>query len=395
MTTGNKIINLLFAPLIIAVAAFGIYKLVSSRKEPPPRKPQVAISRVSVIESNPADARPTISTYGNVRTYYATQVAGQVGGRIESIAAEFDAGRAVRTGDLLAKIEDADYRSALAERESAVAAARQTLAEEKTRSQIAGEDWLASGRKLADAPDYTLRKPQLAAAEAALEAAEAATDQAQLNLQRTEIRAPFDAIVQSREASPGNVVAAGTSLGSLISRDKVEVRLPLTPAQVVRLDLPLAFVPGSNPALEATLHSPSLPGSEWQARITRTEAAIDPQNQTIYVIAEVSDPFENGDAVLPVGTFVTAKINGATLPAVHELPDASLVEDSYVWVVDPENKLRRQALERLFNEDGKFLARIAEPVAEMPLKVVTRPLASFRDGAAVVIENPSSNNDQP
>lgn len=385
MTTGKKILNLLLAPLIVLVAVGFIVLLVKARKTPPPRKPAVAVPRVEIIESSPGDAVPTISTYGNVRAYHETEVAGLVGGRIEAIAPEFDPGRAVKAGDLLAKIEEADYRSALAERESARTAALQTLADEETRSRIASEDWVASGRKLEEAPEFTLRKPQLAAARSAVEAAEAAVEQALLDLERTAIRAPFNAIVQTRTASPGDVVTAGAPLGALIARDKAEVRLPLAPEQAARLHLPLAFVAAEAPSLGTTLRDPNRPTLAWDARVTRTEAAIDPKNQVLYVIAEIAHPFDHPESFLPIGTFVTAELAGAKLEQVHRLPDAALIDDSYVWVVDPDDKLRRQPAERVHSGDGGFLARIAEPVVDLPLRVVTQPLASFREGNAVRI----------
>ncbi len=390
MSPGKKLLNLAFAPVIIIAAIALVVVLVKMRKTPPPRIPPTAVPRVTVIDSSPADETPTISTYGNVRSYFQTGIASQVAGRLESISPDFDPGRAVSAGELLASIEQADYKTLVAERQSALAAADQVLADEETRSRIAREDWIASGRDIGDAPDFTLRKPQLAAAKAARTAAEAALDKALLDLQRTEIRAPFDAIVQTRDASPGNVIAAGTVLGTLISRDKAEVRLPLTPDQIARLDLPLAFVPGSSPPFPATLRSPSRPGVEWNARVIRTEAAVDSRNQVLYVIAEIQNPFESADAFLPVGTFVTAALTGRTIPAVHRLPDASLVDDDHIWIVDPDNQLRRQPAERLFSEEGTFLARIAAPVAPLPLKVVTRPLASFREGTPVTIAAPES-----
>ncbi len=385
MTTGKKLLNLLLAPLIIVAAVFIIVALVKSRKNPPPRKPVVAVPSVEITLSSPADAVPAISTFGNVRAYHESEVASQVGGRITTIDPNFDPGRAVNAGDLLAKIEEADYQTALAERESALAAVRQTLADEETRARIASEDWVASGRRLEDAPDFTLRKPQLAAARAAEQAAQAAVGQALLDLERTSVRAPFDAIVRTREASPGNVIAAGAPLGSLIARDKAEVRLPLTPEQAARLALPLAFVSGETRPLRATLRDPNRPGLSWTALVTRTEASVDLKNQVLYLIAEIPKPFEAAETFLPVGTFVTADLSGSKLANVHRLADAALIDDSFVWIVDADNHLRRQAVGRLHDGKGDFLARIAAPVAPLPLRVVTRPLASFREGGAVTI----------
>ena len=392
MSTGKKFINLLFAPLIIAIAIGAVIALVNMRKPPPPRDVTEAVPQVEILESSPTDAVPSISTFGNVRAYQESSVTGQVAGRIESIDPNFDPGRAVKAGELLAKIEEADYITALAERQSALRAAAQMLADEETRSRIASEDWVASGRSLDSAPEFTLRIPQLAAARAALESAEAAVAQAELNLRRTSIRAPFDAIVQTREASPGSVVAAGTPLGTLIARDKAEVRLPLTAEQAVRLELPLAFVEGETKPLAVTLRDSTRPDVSWQASITRTEAAVDSKNRVLYVIAEIPAPFEKSESFLPVGTFVTAELKGKPLKAVHRIPDSALVDDSFVWVVDPDNMLRRQPVERMFSDKGEFLARIDQPIAPVPLHVVIRPLASFRDGGHVSVtpSTPSS-----
>ncbi|MGD7653860.1 MAG: efflux RND transporter periplasmic adaptor subunit [Verrucomicrobiales bacterium] len=383
MSPGKKVLNLAFAPVVIGIAVAGTYLLINSKKPKPSREVRVAVPMVSVVETAPGNATPVVSTYGNVQSYYETRIAGQVAGKLVSVSAGFDPGLAVKAGEVLAKIEDADYKAAVAERQSELAAARQTLADEEARSRIAAEDWQASGRALDTAPDFTLRKPQLAAAQAAVSAAEQAVDKAMLDLARTEVRAPFDAIVQTRTASPGNVVAVGEELGTLVSRDKAEVRLPLTPDQVASLDLPVAFIGSGGQPITAVLRSPARPGVEWKAEIRRTEASIDSKNQVLYVIGEIADPFDNPEAFLPVGTFVTAELPGRVMKNVHTLPQTSLVNDAYVWVLGPDDGLLRQPVERLSSTAGEFIARIADPVAEYPLEVVSRPLASFRDGMQV------------
>ena len=296
------------------------------------------------------------------------------------VADSFQPGLAVAEDQLLVRIDPADYRAAVAERESMLATNRQLLAEEETRSRLAGEDWLASGRQLDEAPDFTLRKPQLASARAKVASAQAALDKARLDLDRTEVRAPFDAIIGARTTSPGNVVSSGAELGTLIGRDRLEVRLPLTPEQAALIDLPLAFGSGGATALDATVTTPTRPGLSWHARITRTEAGVDERNQVSWVIAEIADPFANPAEFLPVGAFVNVSLPGRAIGNVHRLPESALIEDAYVWILTPENQLARQPVERAFSDGGDFLARIPDPVAPLPLRIVTRPLASFQPG---------------
>lgn len=384
MTITRKIVNLLVAPLVIVAAVLLATHFVKSRKGRPPKTPPIVEARVIVTKSSPETITPVIETYGNTRSYLTTNLASQVGGEILRIAPGFQAGNSVADGDLLVEINPADYDAALADRRSAVANAKQALAEEQTRSQLATEDWVASGRKLNDATDYTLRKPQLAAATAAVTAAEATVTKATLDLERTRIVAPFDAVVESRTASPGNIVTPGSSLGILIARERIEVRLPLTPQQVTRLRL----ARDKSSDLTATLTTPTLPGTTWQATINRIEPAVDLKNQTLWIIGEVKDPFANPESFLPVGAFVNASIQGSPLENVFRFPEVAVVEDAFVWVVSPDHTLAKQPVNIAYSQDGMILARISKPLFPLPLHVAGRPLSSFRENQRVAPVDP-------
>lgn len=396
MTITRKIVNLLVAPLVILAAVLLAMYFVKSRKSRPPKKPPLVEARVPITKASPETITPVIETYGNTRSFLTTTLASQVGGEILRIAPEFQAGKSVTKGQLLVEINPADHEAVFADRQSSAAMARQALAEEETRSQLATEDWLASGRKLADATDYTLRKPQLAAAKAAVKAADAAVTKARLDVDRTRVLAPFDAIVESRTASPGNIVTPGASLGILIARERLEVRLPLTPQQVTRLRL--ARDDSAN--LTATISTPTLPGRTWTATINRIEPAVDLKNQTLWIIGEVEDPFATPDAFLPVGAFVHATINGTPIENVLKFPEVTVVEDAFVWVVAPDHTLAKQAVEIAYSQNGMILTRIAKPLFPFPLDVATRPLSSFKANQKVVpvkegLPLPSPQNKRP
>ncbi len=384
MPPSKRVLNVVVAPLILAGAAALVISMVRARKDPPSRIPAQAVPRVAVMNSSPADATPAVRSYGNVRTFYEARLSSLVSGEVIEVAEAFQPGRAVARDQALVRIDPADYHAVVAERESTLATNQQALAEEETRSRLAREDWTTSGRRIENASDFTLRKPQLAAARAKVAAASAALDKARLDLQRTEIRAPFDAIVGARNTSPGNIVNPGTELGVLIGRDRLEVRLPLTPEQAALLDLPLAFTDAALPSpLEAALSTPTRPGLTWTARVTRTEAGVDPRNQVTWVIAEIENPFDPGGGFLPVGAFVNATLPGHVIQGVHRLPEAALMDDRHVWIVKEGRELVRQPVARVFTEEGNVFVRIPAPLAPLPLEVVTRPLASFQPGQAV------------
>ncbi|QQL46170.1 efflux RND transporter periplasmic adaptor subunit [Sulfuriroseicoccus oceanibius] len=381
----KKVFHYALLPLLVLVLALGIFKVMQLTKpEKGRREAKPIVAQIPVEKVAPAAHVPTIQSFGTVRAFYETRIAALVAGEVDEVAANFQAGESVREGDVLMQINPADYAANVAQQESNVAAAKRVLAEEEARGKQAVVDWKSSGRSLDSASPYTLRVPQQEAARKALASAEAALEKAKLDLERTKVVAPFDAIVQERSASPGGVVTVGMQVGTLIAREKVEVRLPLTPEQVARLKLPLAFQPGSLQPIPITLKSPAYPGVSWQALVTRTEASVDPRNQVIHVIAEVQKPFDGDGAPLPVGTFVTAVMDGRPVEGVYLIPSASLLDDQYVWTVDAESKLRRQDVVRVFSAGGQSMVRVEKDDAK-ELTVAIRPLASFREGQLVSV----------
>lgn len=384
MTRLQQFLNLLFLPLIIAGAFFLVKKWIADKPEREVRKPPIVVPRAAYVERSVAVVTPKIKTFGNTRSFFEANISAQVGGEIKTVSNIFNVGNTVRQGDLLVEIDPADHLTIIAQSEAALTQAQQTVAEEKTRSVIAEEDWVASGRDLARASDFTLRKPQLAAAESTVASAEASLQQARLNLERTKVRAPFDAIVTARSASPGNVASIGLTLGTLISRDKSEVRLPLTPEQVALIKIPgSSSTVATDSVSTAVVTSPAQPHLEWLARLVRTEPGVDLQNQVVYVIAEIDNPFDDPEKFLPIGAFVNVEIPARPVSDCYQIPATALVEDSFVWLINGEDMLQKQAVERRHSSEDLTLVGLSEPPIADPLRIAIRPLASFEEGQKV------------
>jgi len=380
MTRFQRIINIILLPAVIVLAVVIIKMMIANKPERVVKKPQEAVPTVRYYMSEAETVHPTITTYGNVSSYNEAQIASQVSGEILNIAPNFNSGQAVSKGELLVEIDPSDYLAAIAQQEANLASTLQALAQEKIRSDLAAEDWVESGRALAAATGLTLRKPQLGAAEATVASAQAGLQKARLDLERTKIRAPFDAIVQSRTASLGNLTSVGSALGTLVAKERAEVRLPLTQQQVQRLALPMN---GANPHLQATLTTPTQPNASWQATISRTEPSVNQQNQVIYVVGEIENPFENPQAFLPIGAFVNATLPADSIEQAHRIPSTALVEDAYAWLIDENNTLHKENVTRLIADGDHLIVRFDPAINQDSLKVATRPLASFRAGQAV------------
>ena len=123
-----------------------------------------------------------------------------------------------------------------------------------------------------------------------------ATKQAQLDLERTEIKAPFNAIIETREVELGQYINRAQSAAILYGADEVEVRLPLAIRQLGYLDIPLGTRGElvGNAAPDVTLTG-FYGGEEhhWRGKLVRAEATIDPNSNTVQTIIRVQQPVEN------------------------------------------------------------------------------------------------------
>ncbi len=333
------------------------------------------------------DPKPvTLNVYaqGEVRPRTDINLTAEVSGRIVRTSEEFVAGGAFKKGDLLVKIEDADYRVAVAAAKARMAQSEELLRREEAEAELAKRDYEALGRK-GEASDLTLRKPQLAQARAAFDAAKADYNGALLNLQRTELRAPFDGRVRERLAGEGQFIAPGAAIGRIFSTDVAEVRLPLADGDLAKLGISLAFnETEGNPGPKATL-SATIGGQyhEWPARIARTDGAFDPGTRQVGAIAVVDDPYGAGASSgvpLAAGLFVDAVIEGKALERGVVLPRTSLFGRSTVYVIGAEDRISAREVIVLAADRDTITISGGLEAGE---RVVTSPLRGAKGGDKV------------
>ena len=186
---------------------------------------------VEVTEAERGDYQPTIVATGTVRPSRNITLSSRVSGQVIQQYEGFSPGGYVEKGDLLLQIDPADYRNTLELRKSDLQQAEAQLEIEQGRQDVARKGYDLVDEELGEMKEeLVLRQPQLNSVRAQVEAAEAAVSQAQLNLQRTQIRAPFDAHILSRNVNEGSQVNIGDNLAQMVSTDEywVEVNVPLS-----------------------------------------------------------------------------------------------------------------------------------------------------------------------
>ncbi|HNS86644.1 MAG TPA: efflux RND transporter periplasmic adaptor subunit, partial [Parvularculaceae bacterium] len=268
-----------------------------------------------------------------------------------------------------------------------VAQAEELLRREEAESDLARKDYEALGRDT-DPSELTLRMPQLAQARAAYAAAKADYSAAMLDLERTEIRAPFDGRVRERSAGVGQFISPGAPIGRIFSTDVAEIRLPLTDAE---LGLSIAYVETENDPGPPVVLSASFGGAfhEWDARIARTDGAIDPATRQIGAIAVVDDPYGAGSddgAPLAMGLFVDARIKGRPIENAAVLPRTALYGRDIVYVIKSDDTLEERKV-AVVSADRDTIT-ISGGVASGE-RVVTSPLRGAKGGDKVTPTDPS------
>jgi HlyD family secretion protein len=217
---------------VIAIAAAlstaTLAALGSRGKDPVPAVTAVPVTRGDIVT--------TVSATGTLEAVTAVQVGTQVSGVVEMLSADFNS--IVRKGQVLARLEQSTFRSAIeqaqanvtkaaAELERARVTAQDAETKQKRAEQLAERELIARN----DLDDATLTRDtavvQIRSAEASLAQARAALRQAEVNLSKTIITSPIDGVVISRNVDVGQTVAASLSAPTLylIAADLTRMQL--------------------------------------------------------------------------------------------------------------------------------------------------------------------------
>jgi len=340
----------LLALLILAGALIVTGLLVVFKPEANEVVPERPLPQVEVVEVQPESVQLTVKSQGTVLPRTESDLSAEVSGRIVEVADNFRAGGFFRAGDVLLRIDSADYEAAVAAAAAELANAQLALAQEEAQSEQASADWSALGQ--GEASELTLRKPQLAQAKARTESARANLKRAERDLARTELTAPFDGRVLRTQADLGQYVSAAPAapVARIYATDRAEIRLPVTSREAELLetkDRRQRFV---------RLRKANAPGSPvWVARFARMEATIDPASRLLYVVAELEDPFTpNARHPEPLrrGQFVGAEIEGRSLSEAYVLPRYALRGSDTLYVVTGASTLETRQV-RIVQSDAE------------------------------------------
>lgn len=308
---------------------------------------------VQVTEAEQGDFSPVLVATGTVEPVDDVIISARVGGEVIRRAPGFVPGGSVKEGDILLQIDPADYRNNLELRRSELLQAQTELDVEMGRQEVAQQDLeLVGGQSLSEEEkSLVLRQPQLNAVKARIKAAQAAVEQAQLDLARTTIRAPFDANIITQHVTTGSQVAPGDDLGRLVGIQTYRVILSLPVSRLQWLQFPESEKDRGAPVKITN-------SSAWPEGVFRTGflnskvGALDGQTRQARIMVEVPDPLAKDTASGPeliIGTFVEAHVQANKIENVVKLNRDHLRNNNTVWVMQ-DGKLNVREVEVLLTD---------------------------------------------
>lgn len=358
--------------------------------EPTAQRTGAARETAMLVDVQPVQketVQPTIEAMGTVRPAQDVVLSPRVSGRVLRRGDEFTPGGYVQEGDTLLQIDPSDYRTTLQQRRSELRQAEANLKIEMGRQDVAQQDYQLLGDTLSGANrDLVLREPQLNSARSEVESARAAFKQAELDLRRTTITAPFDAHILRRDVNVGSQVAPGDELARLVGLDTYWVEATVPVSKLRWLTVPDEGGRGSPVQVRNRTAWPE--GGSRTGYVHKVLGSLEDQTRLARVLVSVPDPHARDPDTsdrprLMIGSYVETQIQAEALDDVVQLNRDYVREDETVWVMENQELQIRDV--NVAFQDAQS-AYIDDGLADGD-SVVTTNLSTVRDGAPLRLES--------
>jgi RND family efflux transporter MFP subunit len=349
---------------------------------PQPASNSLLVNDVPAVETEviqPADSTYLVHAPGRLQPLQTLQVVGEVPGKIAYLNPSLVVGGRLAEGEVLLRIDQGDYRADLSRAEAQLATSQAAL--ERARADRNRQVELAEiGAVPAAVSEAAVAT--FANAEAAVEQARAQVTLAQRSLNKTTIRAPFDAIVTSESLSTDTFVSPGAPLAELIDASAGEIRAGLSPKDVAAVRRALSAVGQGQLTVRAVPNEASLGVQTLDGYLDSFAPAIDPSSRTVAVRAVFPGAFSaerNGEVF--AGDFMTLELSGLADRMTFEVPTAALRRNSAIWLITDTDRLQETPVTPLESHGETML--VTSPADLTGRQVLVTPLADEAEGMQV------------
>ncbi|MCH2161938.1 MAG: efflux RND transporter periplasmic adaptor subunit [Phycisphaerales bacterium] len=385
-----SLLRLLLPLAVIALAIWFAVGLIRTRPVPPRMELPPRTTIVETLVPEPTTERLEIIAYGTVEPKQRLVLQPQVGGQVIELNDALAKGGRVSEGEVLYRIDPRDYELAVQQRLADVASAEVALQKEHALQVVAEREWELLGDSVATTESgrqLARREPQRLQAEANLAAAEGRLSLAKLNLERTTMRAPFNAIVIEDMIEIGQVIAPLAPTATLVGTDTYDVivSIPLEDLAWIMAD---EEDPTKNSPARVILELGDGHAISRDARVDRIAGEVERAGRLAKVIVEVAEPLasDNARSQLLLGSYVRVQIEGPEVEDVYVLPRAVMHENDTIRIMDNEGQLAIRTVDVVVGRPETVLVRAflqpGEEIIASPLSVAIPGMLMERLGIA-------------
>jgi len=381
----SAVCQIIIIVVILALGGLGYNYLARKEAKPRRKPPQKIAPMVRVQTLTPVTMAVKVAAMGTVRPAREMTLKSRVAGQVVHLSPHFTPGGLLKAGEEVVRIDDADYTIAVIRAQGSLTEAQHALNVEMGHQQVARKEWELLNGQATDRDanqELALRKSHLAKARAQVAAAQAALEKARLDLGRTRLSAPFNAMVRTRRIEEGSYVGAQENLATLVGTDTYWVQVSLPVNRLAWLQVPRNGDIQGSPA--EIRHTQS---GTYGGRVIRLLGDLSDTGRMARLLVEIPDPLglKSRDAKntpLLLGEYVRITITGKELADVYAIPRTALRDNQYIWLAQPDNTLEIRSVAPLWRDaehiflkkevrsgERLIVSELAGPVTGMPLKI--------------------------
>ena len=315
---------------------------------------EIPALEVRVLEVKAQPFTATVPVTGTLVSRAMVVVKAEVIGRLLKFPKQ--EGDAVTAGEVVAWVDDENYRLAVKLDQTAIQVAEAVLARSRVAAEHATSE-MERARNLLRSGGITDRDlkaaevaqrdsmAQVALAEAQLAQARAVLDGADKRLRDTVIRSPIGGVIERKFVNPGAYVEAPTQLFSIVDNQRLELESPVASTELARV----------RPGQRVTFEVNSYPKTVFEGAVIETNPAVDPLTRSAMVRIGVN----NTSGRLKAGMFAQGEIltgveqQAVVVPAVAIYRSAGTGGDAYAFVIE-NGKASRRAVRIGRETDGRL-----------------------------------------
>jgi RND family efflux transporter MFP subunit len=381
----RNIMRLIICLVLIAAGIGGARFLIATKPKVSKRPPEKMAPLVSTAALQSENYTFNIPAMGTVIPAREMGLQVPVSGEVIYINPEFTEGGMLAQDMKVLQVDPKDYELAVQQKKRALANAEYAYKLEQGHQDVARKEWsLLYGDKSLDEgeSDLALRKPHLEKVQVEIKAARAELEQAEINLQRSTLTAPFNALVLSTYVELGSQVSSQKKLADLVGTDNfwVQVSLPINRLKWIQ-------IPNGDQHAGSEVKIFYRTDNVKIGRVIRLLPDLSKEGRMARLLIEVNDPLDlqaknEKQPMLLIGEYVRVSIEGEELQNVFQVPRSALHNDSEVWIVDKEKKLSIRSVKTIWRDQDTVVVRdgfksgetlvvsdIAAPVAGMDLRI--------------------------